>query len=144
MIPKHIIELSINEANNGSCLKSKRGVAIWDKHEVAIASSNSPPIPFKCDDTCKNGCSKIAVHAEQRAIIDALQRGFILSECNMMHVKTINNELVISGGPSCVDCSKLIVETGIQNMWLYEEAGWIEYSAEDFHTETLKNIGIIK
>jgi len=126
----------------GQCKKSKRGVVIWDNKERYVSAYNSPPKFFICDKICIKNCNEKAVHAEQRAILLAFNNRMKLSECDMMHVKTINNKLVISGGPSCIHCSKMIVENKIKNMWLYEVTGWEKYSAINFHKITMKNIGI--
>jgi hypothetical protein len=50
-----------------------------------------------------------------------------------LHVKTVNGELVPSGGPSCVQCSKLALVCGIAGFWLYHEEGWRRYPMQEFH-----------
>lgn len=122
--------------------KSKRGVIIWHR-EYGILSSgwNSPPKPFECDgtDTCKANCAKTAVHAEQAAILNFSYPNINLNECDMIHVKVVDGEAVVSEKPSCWQCSKLILASGLKSMWLFQKEGLVEYSAEDFHNKTLIN-----
>jgi hypothetical protein len=68
----------------------------------------------------------------------------------MLHVKVeqVNGVWVgvTSGGPSCPDCSKLILECGIAGMWLYEDSPegprLVRYTADEFHDLTLRNCGL--
>lgn len=171
-IMRDLGELAVAAANASPCAKSKRGVVIYSrKTNVDIESNdwnwagrftihgnahNSPPWPYECDgtDACKANCSRVAVHAEQRAILQSgagvfprwpnfLQTG-VKVETHLVHVKTVDGKLVPSPkGPSCDECSKLIVETGVDYIWLYEtEGAWNCYSAYEFHRITLRNCGL--
>jgi deoxycytidylate deaminase len=155
--PELIVSLAVDTANRGPCAKSKRGVVIYS---VATAGGvgviwgnafNSPPWPFECSNTdaCKADCGRICVHAEQRAIIQALTpsetelrhplAGDPRAELHLVHVKTVDGKLVPSpGGPSCDQCAKLILEAGIRTVWLYVQDGvWSRYDAAGFHQATL-------
>ncbi len=139
---------AIDIANFSPCAKSQRGVVIWSRKNNHIISSgfNSPPDGCVCDgsELCKGSCNKLAIHAEQKAIMEAQKFGKpIVSEAEMIHVKVVNGLPVVSRGPSCVDCSKLIVNAGISAMWLYEEGErFVRYSANNFHYKTLENLGL--
>jgi deoxycytidylate deaminase len=128
--PEHIIRFAIEASVRSPC-QSKRGVAIWSGEDLISTGYNHKPKPFACDgsDECKAHCNKDAVHAEQAAIIC----GNRVHRCQMLHVKTRDGLLVTSGGPSCLQCSKLILEAGISFMWLYHEHGWRRYGAVEFH-----------
>lgn len=128
------------QASLRSPCKSKRGVVIWNRQTGLVSEGcNAPPIPFKCDgtDACKASCSKTAVHAEQAAILAIpAEQEYPLE---MIHVKTVNGEAVPSDKPSCWQCSKLILQSKIQYMWLLKEEGLVRYTAEEFHKQTLAN-----
>jgi len=121
------------------CEKSKRGVVIWypDAFDILCANYNHPPRGFRCDgsDECRAHCGKVCVHAETAAIISAKQglHGF-----HMLHVKVVNGQAVPSGPPSCVYCSRHIVEAGIETMWLLHEDGLRAYPADVFHDLSLR------
>ena len=146
---------------------------------------NAPPEPFRCDgsEACRAACGRICVHAEQAALLDfwrgrrdAQARGDPRwprlsdqwtrdegeAQLEMLHVKVVNGEAVPGGPPSCVECSKLILASGLRAMWLYEVRPrddllgtpefiasldaeklyptLVRYTALEFHTETLRNL----
>lgn len=135
----------------------------------------SPPQTRACDGTesCRRDCAKICSHAEQTAITTALvgRSGEYLSGLQLIHAKTVNGELVAGGGPSCWQCSRLVVEVELDGVWLYEDVAnvrfermligmppgmppppgrkhvrhvseWRYYTALDFHRATLKACGL--
>lgn len=57
----------------------------------------------------------------------------------MLHVKVVNKEIVPSGPPSCVECSKLALAAGIGFFWLYHDEGWKRYAMLDFHEQSIAN-----
>lgn len=135
------LERAVEAAKNSKC-QSKRGVVIWSRYTGIITSGwNAPPAPFKCNgsDECKATCSKTAVHAEQAALMALIDDMFESDNLEMLHVKIINNEAVISEKPSCWQCSKLILASGIHSMWLYQKEGLVRYTPEEFHKQTLDN-----
>lgn len=140
------LQQAVVAAKKSNC-QSKRGVVIWHRTLGLVSFGwNAPPEPHKCDgsDECKLNCSKTAIHAEQAAIIDMLRSGSNVKpeECEMLHVKIVDGEAVISEKPSCWQCSKLILGVGLNSMWLYQKEGLVKYSAEEFHNQTLKNCGL--
>ena len=135
------LKQAVEIAKDSPC-QSKRGVIIWSRTAGLISSGfNAPPKPFECDgtDACKKNCSKTAVHAEQKAIIDIGNQFIKLDQCEMLHVKVVNGEAVISDKPSCWQCSKLILASKLKSMWLYQKEGLVEYSPYEFHRQTLVN-----
>jgi deoxycytidylate deaminase len=165
--PQKAIDAAIAASKMSGCGKSQRGVAIFKRYtrpdaELMIIASNwnRPPHPFTCDksEMCRRDCAKICSHAEQTAVATALvgNGGAYLRGFSLVHVKTVNGELVPSGGPSCWQCSRLILEVEIEGVWLYEEVGamvlsmgdgdvqsakvggWRHYTAVEFHFATLR------
>ena len=123
---------AIRAALESPC-QSKRGAVIWGKNGVISIGRNHQPQPFPCDgsDICKENCGRTAIHAEQSAILKAAPD--VIVGAHMLHVKVVDGKLVASGLPSCMECSKLILESGIAYMWLYHESGWKWYTASEFH-----------
>lgn len=168
--PQTMIDAALSAARSGPCAKSKRGVAIYhppgnaNERPLLFASNwNAPPYPLTCagNDVCRENCSAICVHAEAAAITAALEecgRGRTLVRCELVHVKVSADGRLVGGkGPSCWQCSKLVLQVGLAGVWLYEapeisvalanvpEAGedcppakWVFYSALDFHMTTLE------
>jgi deoxycytidylate deaminase len=138
--PKHIVRLAIETSRESPC-QSKRGVVIFDAtddHRLPLSRAyNFKPAWFPCDgsNACKATCHEQAVHAEQDAL---LQLGPKARGAEMLHVKTVNGRMVPSGGPSCVQCSKLAVVAGITAVWLYHDDGWRRYDMREFHRLSLQ------
>lgn len=132
--PRHIVDLAI-EVSTWSPCRSKRGVVIFSGDDVLSHGHNSKPSGFECDgsEACKATCRREAVHAEQRALLNLRSP----ATCEMLHVKTVDGALVPSGGPSCVECSKLLVAARVTAAWLYHEHGWQRYVMAEFHRLSL-------
>lgn len=115
---RHAIDASLH-----SPCRSKRGaVVIVNGRRVAWGSwgyNRMPSNQIKCDqsDRCKEECGKTAIHAEQMALMAA--GPMHLDDANeLVHVKTIDGVPVYSGGPSCLECSKLMLWAGIKAVYL--------------------------
>lgn len=136
----------ITQGRTSTCEKSKRVVSIYSPiRKIYVLGTNSPPLPFSCskNEKCKQNCAKIAVHAEERAMLKAAKCGLLPKEgLHCFHLKIKDNVPVISGEPSCIHCSKNMLEYGISCMWLLQETGWKSWKLENFHRETMKNLGI--
>ena len=126
---------------NSRCLKSKRGVVIVDDGEIIGEGYNSPPrekdICVHCmRDYFKNCTSTTepcrAIHAEERAILDAFKKQKNLEGSVMYHVKVKNDVIVPSTIPSCTICSKLVEELDISFVMLTKE-GVFQYLSEEFN-----------
>ncbi len=134
------LDQAVLEAAQSSCQKSKRGVVIWSNpwRGFIVQAHNGPPPGFACDgsDACRSACGKLCQHAEMRALFLA-RLG-----TDLLHVKVVDGKAVPSGPPSCWQCSRAILDQGIQRVWLLHEDGLWSYSAEDFHVQTLQNCGL--
>ena len=146
-LPQSVISAACGAAMMSPCRKSKRGAVIFKRSHAAgqntlfATSYNSPPWPYECDGSegCRSGCREIAVHAEQRALLDSGIGDVPWRErpdLELVHVKVVKpagcetkcdhdpiSHLVPSGPPSCAQCSKLILEARIGCVWLFEPVG---------------------
>lgn len=138
--PKYAIDLAVQVSGLSPC-QSKRGVVIFSCGHVVSHGYNYKPRGFECDGTanCKATCRREAVHAEQSAILAAGNRAH---GSEMLHIKTVDGKIVESGGPSCVECSKLARAAGIAWVWLYHADGWRRYSGEEFHRLSIAASGL--
>lgn len=128
--------------DHSGCLRSRRGVAIWQPGDGHLTLGTNKPASGACDgsDACKRVCGRVCVHAEQEALLRAGEKA---RGGEMLHVKVNEHGLqVASGPPSCPECSKLILHAGIAGMWLLHANGWTRYTAQEFHEATLKNCGL--
>lgn len=113
----NIVTLTTTAASNSPC-QSKRGAAIFDGEGIVLAAGfNDQPRPFVCDGShaCKANCGRTAIHAEQAAILNCAE---ISPDTSMIHVKAMYGVPCHSGPPSCLECSKIILASGVQWMHL--------------------------
>jgi deoxycytidylate deaminase len=140
------LDAAVVAARQSPCAKSQRGVVVFTRsHGVLGSGWNSPPAPFRCDGSpaCRAACNKLAVHAEMAAL-HAIRRDGARSrgDLEMLHVKVTDGVPVPSGGPSCWQCSREVLASGVRWFWLLHEDGLRRYAAEDFHAITLRTAGL--
>lgn len=144
--PEYVIERARITAINSPCAKSKRGAVVFspeqadrfeqasgiasftieDRERCVIVSRgyNGQPPGFVCTGTpgCRENCGQLCLHAEQRAIHQAGCLLDQMDELELVHVKVVDGKVVPGPGPSCWQCSRLVVEVGLGGVWLYELA----------------------
>lgn len=114
------VDEAVAQAMQSPCV-SKRGVVISSEDGRLISAAyNNQPYPFVCtgDERCKSKCGKTAVHAEQAAILRAREP---LAGAWMLHAKAKQGKPCASMAPSCLECSKLILASGIAWMHLLHD-----------------------
>jgi deoxycytidylate deaminase len=138
------VNRAINIAQVSPCKKSKRGAVIFHSSvmNVLAAGHNHPPRNFLCSEYCHHSCSGGAIHAEMEAIF-SLRRNKTLScknsDLDILHVELRDNSLVPSDAPSCVECSKHILNENFRGVWLFHESGWCFYPSNKFHALSRQN-----
>lgn len=157
--PEHILTNLINEmikiGSRGPCCKSKRVSAIISSDTIEIyddicqhpyiVATNTPPGKLKClnNEECKKNCNKYCVHAEENVILKAYSLKTIeVLGGTILHLKIVDGKAVPSGNPSCIYCSRKILQCGLKYMFLFHETGWKRYTAEEFQLETMNTLGI--
>lgn len=183
--PAEAIRRAELAAAKSPCAKSKRGVVTFTESAttfkrgigtikiVAVIGEgwNGPPDPLVCDASvgCRRDCRKRCVHAEMRALRSGTDwHRRIYAPIDLLHVKIGEDGKLVGseGGPSCWQCSREILDSGIiARVWLYEydppdvreawerwyrdepqrdvgPASWCSYTAEEFHRITLLNTGV--
>ena len=133
--PAHVVSFAI-EVSTWSPCRSKRGVVLFAGADIIAHGYNYKPRGFECtqDAACKATCRVEAIHAEQAALLHA---GRGAEHADLVHIKSVNGQPVPSGGPSCVECSKLIRACGVAGVWLLHDDGWRRYQAVEFHAASL-------
>lgn len=127
---------------NSSCIRSKCGSVIVNNRIVIGQGFNSPPgnIPlescrkdilpkdFKSDKTC-------CIHAEQRAIMDALARNPDKIKGSTIYFIRIdqNGDICFAGQPYCTICSKMALDAGIKEFVLWHKEGITAYDANYYN-----------
>ena len=129
-------------ALNSSCYRSRCGSVIVKQGEIIGQGYNSPPahetldhclkdeLPadFKSDRTC-------CVHAEQRAIIDALKHHAAKVDGSTLYFIRLNDQgsAEKAGKPYCTICSKMALDSGIAEFVLWHEEGLTAYNTKEYN-----------
>ncbi len=164
-----VIDAAISAAKRSPCRKSRRGAVVFRQDlietEIVGYGWNGQPGARACtgDDACRSRCRETCVHAEVRAIRDAIsrvislahQRQYLiadpdLSDYALLHVKVDHAGTLVAGtGPSCWQCSRDVLDVGLDAVWLYEDPVpgivsdeapfapvWRRYLSAEFHDIT--------
>lgn len=120
-----MIDSALRVAAQSPC-RSKRGVALYDMRTGAFrgAGFNGPPQGCPGRATCAGTCGKRSVHAEVRALRQAMLYVSLddLRNLDLIHVElAADGGVVACAGPSCPDCAAQILDVGfVGGVWLYE------------------------
>jgi len=135
---------AIKEAKKATCLISKCGAVIVKSKRIIGKGYNSPPKNNEEQRRCK--CDKAVlhakitdktccVHAEQRAIMNALARNpsrLPLSRIYFIRLD-LNNNVLMAGKPYCTHCSKLALDVGISEFVLWHKEGICVYDTLEYN-----------
>ena len=135
---------AVEVARMASCLRSRCGCVIVKRGKVLGEGFNSPAGGIKGGRRCKVSKEKYdlkvtdktcCVHAEQRAIMDALRRNsrklvgstlyFIRLDCS--------GRISYAGKPYCTICSKMALDTGVKEFVLWHEKGIVVYGMDEYN-----------
>ena len=131
-------------ALNATCKRSKCGSIIVKSDEIIGQGFNSPPQNNDDQRRCnysKNAYHKkvtdktCCVHAEQRAIMDALITNPDKIAGSRLYFIRLNDGGLLSraGQPYCTICSKLALDVGIDEFVLWHEKGVCVYKTDEYN-----------
>ncbi|EKD29334.1 MAG: hypothetical protein ACD_78C00441G0006 [uncultured bacterium (gcode 4)] len=139
------MELAGEVAKQATCKRSKCGSIIVKNGKVIGSGFNSPPGNLESERRCT--CDKktldfkvtdktCCIHAEQRAIMDALKNHPNEIEYSRLYFARLSEsgEIEFSGEPYCTICSKMALDTGIKEFVLYRKEGICIYDTEEYNS----------
>ena len=144
---QHYMRLAAEEARKSTCKKSQRGALIVKGNEVLGRGYNKVTLDALCDPCIRekisdNGrvelCS--AIHAEQMAIIAAVNNRRALGGSRMYCIKIKDGQMRASGMPSCTVCSRMIYEAKIAEFVLWHKSCYAIYNAKELNELSFKCI----
>lgn len=135
---------SARHAKEATCQRAKGGSVIVKNNEVIGNGFNSPPANLETQRRCSHDKNKLhrkvtdktcCIHAEQRAIFDALKNNPTKLAGSTIYFTRIdeNNKILASGNPYCTICSKSALDVGISFFILLNENGICKYSTEEYN-----------
>ena len=83
------------------------------------------------------------MHAEQRAIMDALRNYPNAIDGSRLYFVRLSGdgEVKFSGAPYCTICSKMSLDVGIKEFVLHHEEGICVYDTEEYNTLSYLYLG---
>jgi deoxycytidylate deaminase len=132
-------------AQNATCERSKCGSVIVQLDEIIGSGFNSPPQDLEKQRRCsyskdfyhkKVTDKTCCVHAEQRAIMDALKNNPNKLFGSSLYFNRFNDNGTPSraGEPYCTICSKMALDVGIAEFVLWHDKGVCAYDTKEYNT----------
>lgn len=130
-------------AKQATCKRAKCGAVVVKDNHIIGKGYNAPPLDktehCQCDNDYRNSKKPksdrtCCMHAEWRAIIDALKRGNDLSEAVLYFTRVDESGNILhSGEPYCTVCSRLALDVGIKEFGLWHENGIKIYETGEYN-----------
>lgn len=138
---KRWIQEAVYVARDSRCDKSKRGVVVVKNGSIIGRGTNNPPLDLPCvPEYCRSICNMFCLHGEQNALLDTRRNGYDPSGSRIYHIKVKDSIQAPSGPPSCVQCSRIVLDEGVKDFVLLYKDGIGLYEAREFHELSLENI----
>ncbi|MBI3334855.1 hypothetical protein HYZ97_05190 [Candidatus Pacearchaeota archaeon] len=142
------LSLAVKYAQRSTCLRGRCGSILILNDTLIGAGFNSPPGNDESQRRCMNDKSKLharvtdktcCVHAEQRALIDALRSNPEKVQGSTIYFMRVNQEdlPLSSGRPYCTICSKLALDLRVKEWVLWHEEKIAKYGAREYHALSL-------
>lgn len=145
---KYFMDMAAEEAKLSKCQKSKRGAVIVANGRFVSKGFNMPTLEDVCsvcvrenihDNSSTDYCP--ALHAEQMALLNALEDGRRVKGGRMYHIKLKQKDgiwvPVQSENPSCIQCSMQIKYARLEFV-LWQKEGYMLYTPHEFNNESFK------
>lgn len=132
-------------ARGSLCLSKRAGTIIVKDGAIIGQGHNGPPLDDLKYRTCgPNSDPKLpdsCVHAEQRAIMDALARNpEKIRGSDLYYIKVDENGIAKrSKDPYCTQCSRLALDQGIGTFALWHEEGIRQYPTDVYNQLSYQN-----
>ena len=149
----HWINEAAKIAKKSLCLRAKCGIVIVSNGEIIGEGYSAPPFDdpknkmclneyqlpekFKYDRTC-------CMHAEWRAIIDALTNDPEKIKGSTLYFTRIKENTDHWRKPFCTVCSRMILDVGIKEVVLRQEKGLCLYKADEYNKVSYEYVPVDK
>lgn len=150
---KYLIEC-VRLAQLATCQRSKCGSVVVAPNKTIIGRGfNSPPANLESQRRCRKSKDELdlkitdktcCIHAEQRAILDAVRTTpskIIGGRIYFIRLGDDGNPAP-AGQPYCTICSKLALDVGITEFCLWHDSGVKIYPTQDYNLLSYKYSGV--
>lgn len=136
------LHLAAKIAESSPCLRSHCGAVIVGKDRLLGEGYNAPPLDERLQE-CRKDClppnfrsdKTCCIHAEQRAIMDALRRSPEEVLGARLYFIRLDDagEMKKAGRPYCTICSKMALDAGLAEFVLWHEEGITVYDTKEYN-----------
>ena len=145
------MEEAAKVALHSLCLKSRCGTVIVNENTIIGKGYNAPPLDNPAFRRCLNKYAlpknyeydrTCCMHAEQRAILDALKRnpkGLMGSQLYFIRLDKDGTKKK-AGQPYCTLCSRMALDAGISKFVLWHDKGFCVYNTDEYDLLSYQNI----
>lgn len=141
---EHYLSEAEKTARKATCERSKCGAVIVGNGQIIGTGHNSPPKDNESQRRCGDDKTRYhrkvtdktcCVHAEQRAVLDALKRHPEEIDGSMIYFVRLDGtgEHTPSGNPYCTICSKLCLDAGLRIFVFKHKDGIAAYDTEEYN-----------
>lgn len=138
------IEHATEIAKKATCLRHKCGSVIVKDNNIIGRGFNSPPNNLETQRRCSANKDEIhkkitdktcCVHAEQRAIMDAMKNNSNKLNGSTLYFMRIDEKgkMTKAGKPYCTICSKMALDCGVKEFVLWHDEGICVYDTEEYN-----------
>lgn len=131
-------------AQQSLCLRRRCGTVIVSEHEIIGSGYNAPPGDDITARRCELAIDKYkkyptdktcCIHAEQRAILDALRHYPDKLKGSLLYFASINEsgKLLDATQPYCTICSKMALDVGVEYFLLYSKDETQKYHTKRYN-----------
>jgi len=140
---KNYMEITVKIAKYSTCHRSQCGSIIVKKGKIIGTGFNSAPKNKSLDHCLKDDLPKdfrsdktCCVHAEQRAIMDALKHKEEDINGSRLYFIRLDEKgkKSFAGKPYCTICSKMALDSGISEFVLWHESGITVYDTDEYNS----------
>lgn len=137
-------EGAVKQAKKSTCERARCGSVIVKDGKIIAKGFNSPPAELESQRRCSNSKDSYhkkvtdktcCVHAEQRAMIDALKNNSgLIKGADLYFIRIDKNGIKIPAEkPYCTICSKMALDLGIKNFILFHKQGIRVYDTQEYN-----------
>lgn len=132
------------EARKALCLKARCGAIIEKDGDILGTGYNAPPLDNESNRMCLEKYDftgkprydhTCCIHAEWRAILNALENYPEKVKGSRLFFVRVDTHGMIktSGKPYCTVCSRLALDVGISEFYLWHEDGITSYQTDEYN-----------
>ncbi|RJO60064.1 hypothetical protein C4544_06905 [candidate division WS5 bacterium] len=121
------------------CHVSKIGVVLVKSGKV-IGEAFNGPLKKSCNPCLLDMIERqvktelcLAMHAEERAVLDALEKGHDTNGADIYSVRVDEGKIVPYKNGLCASCGRVFLESGVKNVIIPKEEGVTAYDTEEFY-----------